>query len=385
MKKLLVICDSIYGGGAEKVVTTLLSGIAGDFDITLFTLADQTERLGNLRGHLRYHYFYETVRENDSFFKKFIKKLKNKFVIHNFGNLPAEKFYKKYIKEDFDIELAALEGEPVKIISGSTNKNSRKVAWVHTDLVAYPWTEKVFRSVFEETAAYKKFNAFICVSKEAAAAFSQKFGINQDISTIYNPVDKDEIIQKSLCTAEPKLNKRPNANKPIEIISIGRFTKQKGFDVLLLVFKRLLNDGLNVNLSIIGDGEDRQLLEKIVCENNIENNVSLPGFCDNPFPILKNSDIFVCSSRAEGFSLVLAEAMILGIPVVSTKSAGPTELLGNGEFGVLTENCEDALYEGLKKLVSSESERKKYAALSKQRSEFFEKENAIKKIKEILR
>ena len=94
-------------------------------------------------------------------------------------------------------------------------------------------------------------------------------------------------------------------------------------------------------------------MERIILEENIKNDVHLMGFLKNPYSLMAKMDLFVCSSLAEGYSLVNAEAMTIGLPVISTDCAGPKELLGNGKYGMLVENNLDALYKGLFQVINS--------------------------------
>ena len=112
--------------------------------------------------------------------------------------------------------------------------------------------------------------------------------------------------------------------------------------------------------------------------------VSLPGFSTNPYSEMKESDIFVCSSRAEGFSLVIAEAMALGIPVVSTYCSGPNELLEEGKYGMLVENSECGLYLGLKDALTNTERMKMYISAAQDRLHEFVPQNIIKEIELII-
>ena len=92
-------------------------------------------------------------------------------------------------------------------------------------------------------------------------------------------------------------------------------------------------------------------LKQLIDKYSLKDSVHLVGFKENPYSYLKAADLFVCSSRGEGFSLVVAEAMTLGIPILTVNCSGPEELSNKGEFAMLVENTDQALFEGLKQMI----------------------------------
>ena len=112
--------------------------------------------------------------------------------------------------------------------------------------------------------------------------------------------------------------------------------------------------------------------------------VSLPGFVKNPYAQLASADLFVCSSRAEGFSLVIAEAMALGTPVLSTYCSGPNELLEEGKYGILVKNSEEALFDELSHIIATPSELHSFTTLAQSQIRQFAVTNIMKKIGELV-
>ncbi|MCP4491721.1 MAG: glycosyltransferase [Gammaproteobacteria bacterium] len=133
-----------------------------------------------------------------------------------------------------------------------------------------------------------------------------------------------------------------DSGEPV-IISIGRLHKEKGLHFLLESFKKLRNT-CKAKLVILGEGEERHHLEKVVRDLGIESHVSLPGFADNPFALLRRSSVFALSSESEAFGLSLVEAMSLGIPIVSTDTEGPKEILEENQLGELVPFGQVELY-----------------------------------------
>lgn len=121
-------------------------------------------------------------------------------------------------------------------------------------------------------------------------------------------------------------------------------------------------------------------IKKFIEENHLERTVYLSGQKDNPYKYMKQSDLFVCSSRWEGFSTVISEAVILGIPILTTNVSGTKELLGENEFGVVVENKTDDLYRGLKEYLLDSKLQRYYKDKIKDRIHFFDEKMQVKEI-----
>jgi len=120
------------------------------------------------------------------------------------------------------------------------------------------------------------------------------------------------------------------------VLAVGRLTAQKGFDVLIKAFSAVKKDVENVRLVIVGEGPDRAKLEALIARLNLTESVTLPGFTRNVADEYQGADLFVCSSRSEGFGNVIVEALSFGLPIVSTACRyGPEEILDGGRYGIL--------------------------------------------------
>lgn len=145
-----------------------------------------------------------------------------------------------------------------------------------------------------------------------------------------------------------------------------------------------MDEDLKYDLIIVGDGPDREKLTKYINDNNLNNSVYLLGSKSNPYKYIKNSDLFVCSSRWEGFSTVISEAVILEKPVITTRVSGTEELFLNNKYGLITENNEESLYEGLKNIITNKELYIYYKNKVKERSVFFEQEILVNRIEKII-
>lgn len=348
MKKILFFTNGLYGGGAEKVLQTLLQHIdKSKFEITLYSL--KQEKLNNLYPKdIIYRYIFSSYPEQCPLLKKLLVKCKNKILLWIYYHCSPCTFYKLFIKESYATEVAFIEGYATRIISGSPNPNSKKIAWVHTNLQTNHWTTIAFHNKKEEEEAYTKFNQVISVSQSVKVTTEKLFkDINNSI-TQYNPIDANNIIELSFQFVP--FNK---SLQRIRLLSVGRYVQQKAFHRLVSITARLVTEGYDIELWLVGEGEQRILLEKQIEKLNLKDRAFLIGFQSNPYPYIKNADVFVCSSLTEGYSTVVTEALILECPVVTTDCSGMKELLLDGKCGIITENDEEALYRGIKLFLDS--------------------------------
>jgi glycosyltransferase involved in cell wall biosynthesis len=187
---------------------------------------------------------------------------------------------------------------------------------------------------------YPRADAVIAISQGVAASVAAVAGVPPErIVTIPNPVDCAAIRrQGALPVTHPWL--APGA--PSLVLAVGKLKAQKDFETLIRAFARL-RAGRPVNLVILGEGKRRARLTTLVRELDLSDCVDLPGFADNPHAWMARAALFVLSSRWEGFSNALAEALALGCPVVSTNCpSGPAELLQAGTLGPLVPVGDDA-------------------------------------------
>ena len=376
-KKVLFFADGLYGGGAEKVLQTLLQHIDKDkFEITLYSM--KQEALNDLYPQdINYHYVFSSCSESASVWKKLRVRCLNKVKLVVYYHLSPTWFYRLFIKGKYDTEVAFIEGYATRIVSGSTNLQSKKIAWVHTNLENNHWTGIAFRSKKEEMDAYLCFDKVVGVSHSVVDGLRKLFPGCKNYLCVYNPVNKDLVCSLSKQGSYRRKN-------TINFVSCGRLVPQKGYMRLLNVILQIIKDGYNFHLNIIGEGPERPNLELYINENKLNEYVTLSGYQENPYIIMGDSDCFICSSIAEGFSLVILESMILGIPVISTNCSGPNELLGNSEYGLLVENTNEGLYEGIKKILADNNILDKLKNKSKLRAQDFDMDETILNIEGIL-
>ena len=361
MKKILFLIDSLTGGGAEKVLVNLVNNMNTDeYDITVETM------------------FFNGV--NAQFLKPEIKLFCRKApcfhgVSHVLKRIPDKLLYKYFIGEEkYDILVAFMHGASAKVIAGCPDKNIKKYAWINTNEMENGTIVKFYPNRQQTVESYSRFDNIVAVSETVKESFERYSHLGDKIVVKYNVNDVEKIEKMS----EEKFERNPDV---FYICTLGRLSNSKAFDRLIRIGKRLKAEGLNFEIHIFGKGEIQKELETLIAENDVADRVFLDGFTDNPYKVLKNSDLFVCSSLFEGLSAAMSEAVILGVPVVTTDVSGAKEVLGdNNEYGIVTENEEEALYEAMKRIISDRELYEEYKEKVNLRKDFFNAENAVKEV-----
>lgn len=357
MLNILFFIESLSGGGAEKVLLNLVNAMdRTKFAITVQTLYPE-ETAGRLVPGIRYRYCYPAKNRTNELRMRLEAALGLTYPLH--------------IRDDYDIEIAYLECGSTKIMAGSTNKNALKLAWVHCDLAKKADNPTAFA---RQTAKYyRKYDKIVCVSDTAQQSFRKLYPDAPDAVTVYNTVDDVHIRQAAEEYAPSYHDDTQN------LVCVGRLSAEKGVDRLLRVYVRLLRDGLAPHLWVVGDGPERNQLERYVKEHGLNDLVHFEGYQKNPYPYMNGADILVCPSLFEGFSTVITEGLILGKPIVTTNCSGMQELLGDSEYGLITPNDDEALYQGLRRMLTEPGLLKRYTEKAKMRGRSFRQEALARK------
>ena len=199
------------------------------------------------------------------------------------------------------------------------------------------------------------------------------------VRTVYIPLELDKVRQRA---AEPL----PNVPRRPYLVAVGRLEPQKGFDLLLRAYAELQKRGVTEPLVIVGEGKDREKLQELAQSLEVTEHVVFAGFQANPYPWLAGAKVFVSSSRFEGFCRVIAEALSVGTPVVSTDCpSGPAEVLEYGEAGVLVPNEDvSALAEGIYQLLRDGALQERLRAYGPVRAEAFAPAATVRAFEDVL-
>jgi len=365
MKKVIFLIPNLKHGGAEKVLVNLVNNLdKSKYEVTLFSIFDVGVNKEFLNKDVKYQYKFKKIfRANTYFFNLF----------------SPEFLYRWFIKEHYDVAISYLEGPATRIVSGCKESETKKLAWIHIELnEQHKYIG--FRNIKEARKYYAGFNYIIGVSKKVIENFKNLVSENLPFKVLYNTNETEFIQEMGKEPAEINFD-----DSYINLISVAKVTKTKGFDRLIEVHKKLTQEGYRIKTHILGIGEDMSILKKRVKALNISDSFLFLGFDKNPYKYISKCDLYVCSSRREGFSTAVTEALVLGLPVVSTNVSGAAELLGeNNEYGIVTENSKEGLYEGLKEMISNPEKRLLYKKRAIERGSFFSKENTVREVENLL-
>lgn len=329
-KKVTLFVPDLNIGGAEKVCVNLANYlVCKGLEVDLVVMNDNGPLKNSLDDKVKYVCL--------------LKKPVNNAILLFFLSVITMSRYLKVnspgvlISTVFGANLVAIIGS--KLANISTPIVIREASSLHN----YGVVKRLLMKI-----TYPLASRIIAVSVKGAKELEERLpGVESKIQVIRNGVNVKEVLS---------LSKQPiNTKKSYGsyIVAVGRLVEAKGFDVLISAFEKVSRSRDNINLVIFGEGEERDGLEALILKLGLENRVFLPGFELNPYPYIRQAELFVLSSRWEGFPNVLIEAVCLGVNVISTNCKyGPEEILKNGrkerlvpinDAGALSKAMNDAL------------------------------------------
>ncbi|MBJ7958977.1 glycosyltransferase [Bacillus cereus group sp. N28] len=250
------------------------------------------------------------------------------------------------ISKKYDVAIGYLEKNPVYFCIDKVNAN-KKIGFIHTDY------DKLGMDPNIDMGYFRSLDHIVTVSEECANVLKQRFSIyNDKIGVIHNIVSPSTINKMS----QEKVDLE---RKGVKLVSVGRLSHEKGFDLAIEACKNLVGDGYEIKWYIIGEGEGRGKLEKMIEENHLQDHFLLLGLKENPYPYIREADIYVQPSRFEGKSIAIDEAKILHKPIVVTNFSTAKDQIKNEENGLIIDMDAHSLSEGIKKLIHNEELRNK--------------------------
>jgi glycosyltransferase involved in cell wall biosynthesis len=344
-KKILIRIGSLRHGGAEKVLVNFLKNLPPDkYEVDLLLNLYSGLYIQEVPSWVKIHYLIKgemitTNRPKDIPVKALRVLYEKMFLWFPFL------LYRFILKnKKYDVEIAAIHAMYREILS-SPQKNSKKIIWVQNDIFNLKdYTQAVIREFF-------RFDRILVISdklRDGMYELAKNEAERASVIKIYNPIDRKDTLRK----AEAEIHDYALSEDLPTFVTVGTVYPQKGYDRLLNVHKKLIDEGLKHQLLIIGDGYDFNNIQDQLKRLGLQETVTMLGFSSNPYPYLKKADFYVMSSRHEGFPTIIAEALILNKPVSATDISGIRDLLQDGKLGNITPNSEEGIYEGMKKFLT---------------------------------
>ncbi|MCQ8212094.1 glycosyltransferase [Cetobacterium somerae] len=378
MKKKIGICTgNISVGGQEKMLIEFLKVLSPEkYDLELFIEENKGEKnffQKDIPNYVNYRFLtsksiMNRIEKNKSS-KNPLRKLlysidlirKKEIAIRKLSRLVED----KEIIIDYNLGL-------LRKIDRLDLENKKVVGWSHAGEGGVLKNKRKHRNM-------AKYNSIVSVNNEMKKGYEKNYShLNIKMKTIENFIDEKNILKLSEESIEEK-------NLGQYILSVGSLTENKNFLALIKGYKKFLDKSEStLNLVIIGDGKEKDNLERTIKRLNLEDRVFLLGSKGNPYPYIKSCEYYVQSSKAESFSLVLAEAMVFGKVVISKENIGSKRVLNNGENGILIKSVERDLEKILLKLIRDRGFKSMYEKKSKEGGKEFFRGPAKERIEEFI-
>ncbi len=347
MKNIVFVIESLHLGGAEKSLVTLLQNI--DFnkycvDLILFNKGGVLEKNVPVKVQISY-----LEMPKLSFLERGRYKLKRKLnrkrfhLAQLFWNFIQSKF--TLSKKKYDIAIAYNQGFATYYIN-SFIAADRKIAWLNTDY------QKAGYNIEFDYPIYKNFERIIAVSSEAKNSLQTELErINKKlrIDIIKDISDKKVILNNGKCLKNIDFKK-----EKINIVTVGRLAPYKGIYLAIESCKKLIDKGYAIHWYVVGEGSERGYLEEQIKRMEIANHFTLLGLKENPYPFIKDCDIYVQTSLFEGLGLTVIEASYFNKPIVCTNFPTAHDIIINGETGLIAEMNSDSIISKIELLINNE-------------------------------
>ncbi|WP_289129056.1 glycosyltransferase [uncultured Clostridium sp.] len=365
MKKLLFMCINMNIGGTEKALLTMLNEIDDSkYDITLLMLEEYGGFLNEIPSFVKVKYVdeYKSIKPFVNEPPKILIKrlIKNKAYLTGLSTLlnysiskitKNISYYYKYILKnikgiDEEYDLAVAYAGPMDFITYfvlNKIKAKKKVQWIHFDINKIGFNRKFAKR------NYKKFDKIFVVSEEGKEKLINLIpALNNKVEAFFN------IISCNLIENMSKNEKSfDDLFDGVRILTVGRLSKEKGQELTINVLARLKNEGYKVRWYCIGDGPEKDNYRNRIKGLDIENDYILLGSKLNPYPFMKDCDIYVQPSKHEGYCITLGEARCFDNPIVTTNFTGANEQIKNEITGLVCDISEQGIYQAIKRLLDN--------------------------------
>lgn len=366
MEKILYIVDDInYNSGAKAVTLFQMRQLVNEYDIYLFSLTCPLEKIDFLKDdHILDDYIWHITEIYAESFKKAMKSKKysiaqklSRILYAASLRLGAGDLYFNHliekrlipIFEKFETVVVVSEASKLRVLV-SNLKHPKKVQWIHTDYARWSqfseWSKAVTRN---DKSIYLKYDTVVVLSEFCKRGMIQKLpDIAEKIIVIPNLVNGDRILK----LAEQSVNINIKSNE-LQLVTVARIDREKRIDKVLELALLLQQKGIAFKWYIIGDGPEREELERKAKEKLLDLQVIFVGYMENPYSIMKRCQVMVLLSKYEGTPVTIDEAMVLGLNVVAPRVGGISEQLElyAAKYLIDPENLDDCIMGILQKNI----------------------------------
>jgi glycosyltransferase involved in cell wall biosynthesis len=364
-KKIVFMVINMNIGGTEKALLNMINEMPNDrYEITILMLEKYGGFLDAIPNEVRVEYLEDYAAYKHLLNRPVKRTVVNLFkqgqigkgmelgLAHTFSKIFQNKMlYYNYILKDLseykkNYDVAVAYAGPMDFISyfvAKKIKAEKRIQWVHFDVTKIGFDARLCKKL------YNMFDKIFVVSNEAENKLVSKVpSIREKTEVFLNVVSKDVILTQA------KSGKGFDDDfDGTRILTVGRLSKEKGQDLAIRALARLIKEGHKVKWYCLGEGKARSEYEQLISQLNVEEHFVLLGAKSNPYPYIKQCDLYVQPSRYEGYCITLIEARCLQKPIVTTEVNGASEQIKNNETGLIVK--EGDLYNGVLELVQNEN------------------------------
>lgn len=370
-KSILIVANNLEIGGAERALISLLNVIDCDkYNVDLFLLRHSGEFMQFIPNKIN---LLPEIREYTTLGVPISNVIKNGLLKQAYGRLVGKIKAKSFIKKhningvnSVEIEysykytkkyMPMISNKKYDLVIGFSTPyyfvdektiGSKKIAWIHTDYSSIPGDTE------SELKVWSAYDNIISISNEVTNSFIKKYPTLKDkIVLIENIISSDFIqTQTNLIDESNEMKKYDNE---INLLSIGRFSTVKNFTSIPSICKKIVDSGINIKWYIIGYGTEQETILEEIEKLGMKNNVIVLGKKDNPYPYIKQCDIYVQPSKFEGKSVSILEAKVLGKPVVVTNFPTAKDQVNDGFDGIIVPMDIEGCANGIIDLINDKS------------------------------
>lgn len=374
MKKILFVVNTMGRAGAELSLLSLLKKLGGKgYEISLYVLVGQGEMIKEVPPYVKLlnpvfstesvlskagrrrlvKIVFTALLKNGGYIRKFSYIVRNLAGMLGRGRIQPDKLLWRILAdgavrfpENFDLAVAWLEGGSAYYVADWV-KAEKKAAFIHIDYEKAGYTKEMDRN------CWVHFDKIFAVTGDAREKFLAVYPEYKEKTAVFpNIIDQEYIRYR----AEEE-GGFPDEYDGMRILTVGRLTYQKGYDIALEAMKILKDSGCHVKWYVLGDGDRRESLERKIALLGLEKDFMLLGSVENPYPYYKQTDLYVHAVRFEGQGIAVLEAQTLGCAVIVSDYCGSREQIGDGKYGDSCELTPEGIAESIRILLDDREHR----------------------------